>query len=592
MADANIDSLKAALSLHRGSLLEGFSVGDAAPFEEWALLRREQMSQQVMSSLGSLAAYHEGRGDHKEAQTYARQQVALEPWSEEAHRTLMCALALDGQRNAALHQYRVCRETLKNELGVEPAEETTALYSAIRDGFSISGAAERRGRGADSLSAPRAALPCPPSSFVAREDQLGRLEGSLLRVLPGAGRVVFVTGEAGSGKTALLGEFARRAMQSHVDLVVAGGNCNATSGIGDPYLPFREILQLLSGDIEAKRAGATLAPEHARRLWAALPDAVRALTEAGPDLIDTFVPAAGLALRVEAFVGKSDGSTWQAQLRRTQRLPAGDGGDRISSLQQNDLFEQVTHVLQALARRHPLLLILDDLQWADAGSVSLLFHLGRRLAGSRILVAAAYRPDAITPPPEGSRHPLEPVVSELQRITGEGPIDLDECEARHFVKALLDAEPNRLDKDFREQLVRHTEGHPLFAVELLRGLEERGDLLRDAEGRWVVGPALHWEKVPARVEAVIAERIGRLPDRCRALLAAASVEGEEFTAEAMARVLDVDTPAIVQCLSGELSERHRLVTAVSLRRLGAVGFHATVSGIPCSGNTSTTTWTR
>ena len=67
--------------------------------------------------------------------------------------------------------------------------------------------------------------------------------------------MVFVTGEAGSGKTALLGEFARQAMQAHADLVVAGGNCNAIAGIGDPYLPFREILQLLSGDIEAKRAG-------------------------------------------------------------------------------------------------------------------------------------------------------------------------------------------------------------------------------------------------------------------------------------------------------------------------------------------------
>ena len=106
-------------------------------------------------------------------------------------------------------------------------------------------------------------------------------------------------------------------------------------------------------------------------------------------------------------------------------------------------------------------------------------------------------------------------------------------------------------------------------MELLRGLREGGDLVRDAEGCWVEGPALHWEKLPARVEAVIAERIGRLPDRCRALLAAASVEGEEFTAEIIARVLGVDESAIRQCLDGDLGDRHRLVAAVSLRRLGA-----------------------
>ena len=261
---------------------------------------------------------------------------------------------------------------------------------------------------------------------------------------------------------------------------------------------------------------------------------------------------------------------WKGQLDRLRQPPGGEPRNRQFGLQQVDLFGQVTRVLQLLARSHPLLLILDDVQWADAGSVSLLFHLGRRLAGSRILVVAAYRPDTIAPPsPDGTRHPLETVVTEIQRVSGDRPIDLDQCEGRHFVEALLDAEPNRLSAAFREQLVRHTEGHPLFTVELLRSLQESGGLVRDAEGRWVEGAALHWEKVPARVEAVIAERIGRLPDRCRALLAAASVEGEEFTAEAMARVLDVDASAIVQCLSGELSERHRLVTAVSLRRLGA-----------------------
>ncbi len=120
--------------------------------------------------------------------------------------------------------------------------------------------------------------------------------------------MIFVTGEAGSGKTALLGEFARQAMQAHADLVVASCNCqrrHGASGIGDSYLPFREILQLLSGDIEAKRASAALTPEHARRLWAILPDTITALLEAGPDLLDTFVPRASLALRAEAFAGQA-----------------------------------------------------------------------------------------------------------------------------------------------------------------------------------------------------------------------------------------------------------------------------------------------
>jgi adenylate cyclase len=80
--------------------------------------------------------------------------------------------------------------------------------------------------------------------FVARERELARLNGFLSRALAGQGTVCFVTGEAGSGKTALITEFARRAEEANADLVVAIGNCNAQTGIGDPYLPFREILVL------------------------------------------------------------------------------------------------------------------------------------------------------------------------------------------------------------------------------------------------------------------------------------------------------------------------------------------------------------
>ena len=562
--------------LYRGSFLAGFSAGDAALFEEWALLQREQISRQVMSALGSQATYHEERGEHRAAQFYIRQQVALEPWNEEAHRALMRTLALDGQRSAALRQYATCRDLLRDELGVEPAEETVALHEAIRMGSLGRGGGASRNRGVDVSSAPRAGLPCSPAPFVARGDQLAQMEINLRRALAGAGGVTFVAGEAGSGKTALLGEFARQAMAAHTDLVVATGYCNATArigavtGIGDSYLPFREILQLLSGDIEAKRASAALTPEHTRRLWAILPDTITALTEVGPDLLDTFVSRASLVLHAEAFAGQAVRGAWKDQLSRLRQPSGGEPRNRQFALQQADLFGQVTRVLQRLAQSHPLLLILDDMQWADAGSVSLLFHLGRRLAGNRILVVVAYRPDVIALHlAEGARHPLEVVVNEIQRVSGDRPIDLDQCEGRQFVEALLEAEPNRLSAAFRAQLVHHTEGHPLFTVELFRGLQEVGDLVRDAEGCWVEGPALHWETLPARVEAVIAERIGRLPDRCRALLAAASVEGEEFTAEIIARVLGVDESSIRQCLDGDLGDRHRLVAAVSLRRLGA-----------------------
>lgn len=124
--------LAAALSLYRGAFLEGFSVGGSPAFEEWALIRREQIGRQAVSAFRALADEAEHRREYVLACTYARRQIELEPWDEEGHRQLMRCLAPTGQRNAALHQYTVCRRLLAKELGVEPADETTALYRSVR----------------------------------------------------------------------------------------------------------------------------------------------------------------------------------------------------------------------------------------------------------------------------------------------------------------------------------------------------------------------------------------------------------------------------------------------------------------------------
>lgn len=97
----------------------------------------------------------------------------------------------------------------------------------------------------------------PTALCVARERELVQLETHLIATLNGSGRIVFVTGEAGRGKTTLMAEFARRGQERFSDMVVAFGNCDAYAGSGDPYLPFRDILTLLSGDVESRwKAGA------------------------------------------------------------------------------------------------------------------------------------------------------------------------------------------------------------------------------------------------------------------------------------------------------------------------------------------------
>jgi DNA-binding SARP family transcriptional activator/pimeloyl-ACP methyl ester carboxylesterase/tRNA A-37 threonylcarbamoyl transferase component Bud32 len=396
--------------------------------------------------------------------------------------------------------------------------------------------------------------------FVARERELSWLDAMLDAVLSGQSRVAFVTGEAGQGKTALLLAFALRAQMAYPDIVIAGGNCNAYTGTGDPYLPFRQILEMLTGNDEACPLVDQLRQEHAERLWSNLPVAVEALLDFGPGLIDTFVSGRRLLGRAAAYAkgGAIRLRELQDLLERRAAAPA--------DTQQDDLFGQYAKFLQALARRAPLLLLLDDLQWADPGSANLLLDLGRRLQGCPVLIVGAYRPADVAIGRDGLRHPLERVVSELQRDRGEILLDLSRAEGRAFVDALLDSEPNLIGEAFRATLYHQTGGQPLFTVELLRDLQERGVLARDSAGRWAVTPRLDWSSLPARVEGVIGERVGRLDPRLRELLQAASVEGEEFTAEVVARALGADEHEVVRRFSRELDQIHHLVRALGVRR--------------------------
>jgi DNA-binding SARP family transcriptional activator/predicted ATPase len=575
------EKLQRAAALYRGEFLEGFSLPDSSAFEEWSLLNREWLHRLAVETLHHLADYYQRRNDFEEALQYAWRYAELEPWQEKAHRQLMRLLAFSGQREAALVQYETCRRLLNDELGIKPAAETTRLYEQIRDGKRFSLLPPRPLAPLPSFPVAAPQPSSPPATFVARERELAQLDEFLDLALAGQGRVVFVTGNTGLGKTMLMQEFARRAQATQPDLIVVGGNGNAHTGLGDPYLPFREVLGLLTGDLEARWAIGTITQDHAGRLWDFLPASMRAVLKVGPDLVDTFVAGAALAQRAEAFAqwaGSADGLPQLEELIAWKETRPGS-----ANRQQSDLFEQYTRVLRTLARQKPLLLLLDDLQWADPGSVSLLFHLGRRIEDSRILLVGAYRPADVTMgrpltarhvsrQNEASsgyreRHPLEPVVNEFKRLFGAIEVDLSQAEGRRFVDAFLDSMPNRLGDTFRQKLYRQTGGHPLFTIELLRSMQDRGDLVQDQQDRWIEGPTLDWDTLPARVEAVITERIERLSDELRETLAVACVEGETFTAEVIARARSTSEPEMVRRLSDKLERAHRLVNAQGIRKL-------------------------
>ena len=555
----NIEDLKRIANLYEGEFLEGFSLPESIAFHEWALQKREHFARQAYNLICIIANYYEEKRSYPEAIPFAWRLVELNPWDEAGQRQLMRLLAFTGQRGASLAQYEKLSLDLEESLDVPPEKATSDLFEVIKANRldSVLTSAVPITRSMPSfLEIDARAVAQQEEHFVGRQDELERMASHLERMLAGQGQVVFVTGEAGIGKTALMREFSRRAQAENANLLVVSGNCNAFTGLGDPYLPFCEILDGLTGNVEAAWRAGVVSHAQALKLWETLPYSAHHIAESASDLLDTFISGEAVLKRLTQFAGE-----WEAWMDSFSTLVKQKKENAKNIPMQVNLFSQYTLVLQLLSRQAPLVLILDDLQWADMGTISLLFHLSKQLPGYRIMLIGAYRPGDVLLQVDGYQHKLLSLVHELQRDCGDIVIDLDKDPSKAFIDSLLDQEPNKFDSTFRETLFHLTDSNPLFTVELLEGLRVRGDVHKNLKGEWIASPDLHWDVLPPRVEGIISERIGRLPQHLRYILLVASVEGEFFTAEVVAGVMDTPAPDILTRLSSQLDKQHGLVRA-------------------------------
>jgi predicted ATPase/DNA-binding SARP family transcriptional activator len=550
--------IERAAALYRGDFLEGFYVRQARQFEDWLVRERERLRHKMLDALGDLVAYELHTGAYQSGAEHAYRLLELEPLMESAHRQLMRLLEYSGQRPAALEAYQRLEDLLDQELGVKPEAETQALYRRLQAGNLEQPAAETVW----------VEIPDRPPFleneqwvepiqrlFAGRERELARLDAFLEKTLHDSGGVIFITGSAGLGKTTLMEEFARRAMAAHPELLVASGSCSAYTGIGDAYQPFRDILEMLAGDLQTRWEADAIQRAHVERLWQALPVVAGALLEKGPDLLQGFISGKELLKRVSFF---------STQTRQVEVLMKHVRSPQ-ASLSQQAILSQYQQALNRIAQDHPLLLLLDDMQWSDRASIDLLFHLGRQMQGQRILLLVAYRHEETAADRQEVRHPLDGVFYEFKRLYGDVHIDLDatsEAESRRFVETFLDSESNDLGAAFREDLYRRTRGHALFLSELLGDLKEHGVLVQDQIGHWVQAQPLNWNQLPARVEGMIEKRLSLLSQETRQLLTCASVEGEQFCAQVLAQVMKHDLRHVLRLLADDLTSRYHLVEEI------------------------------
>lgn len=211
--DAPLDLLEQAIGLYQGEFLTGFSLPDAAEYDEWLLLQRERCHLLALTCLHRLADGYERAGSYTKALNHARHLTVLDSWNEPNHRQIMRLLTALDRRGEALAHFEECRRILQEGIGVEPSEESWALFRAIRDGSPVEPEMVQIQK--KSELGRRRSLPTPRAGFVGRETELAQIER---RLADPACRLLTIVGMGGMGKSQL----ALRATHAHAHRFVHG----------------------------------------------------------------------------------------------------------------------------------------------------------------------------------------------------------------------------------------------------------------------------------------------------------------------------------------------------------------------------------
>jgi DNA-binding SARP family transcriptional activator/tetratricopeptide (TPR) repeat protein len=474
-----VPALQEAVSAYGGDLLPGETA-------EWCSVPREALRLRWHSAMLKLA---EGQARHNrfdDAESTLGRLLTLDPAEEEAARRLMSLLARHGRRVEALRIFGSLKRTLRLEFRAHPAPETVALASALRQGTPLP---RRRATPAAEQGPPRAPTAGPVRAITGRGGEVTRIREHLMSTREGRGQIVVIMGEVGIGKTRLAEEASM--LGAMLGFTVTWGR----AGEGEhelPYAPFSE----------AMRAYAAYRPRAALRRELAGAEAATILL---PNI------AARLGMAPPAPLGNA-------------------GAERLR------LWTAANAWLIAACESRPLLLILEDLHWADEGSLGLLYYLARRCHDLRLAVVVTARQDI----DEG--HVIRRIIREGSQNGGVSTIVLEgltSSDAEDLIHASLGAATSR---QLAEVLRAQCGGNPFFMCEILALLQsEHGDTGGSPERLAAIlegGVTL-----PLTIKQTLTRRLDQVSIECRSLLRAAAVLGLRFRLSLLSVVanLPIDT---------------------------------------------------
>jgi DNA-binding SARP family transcriptional activator/tetratricopeptide (TPR) repeat protein len=425
------------------------------------------------------------------AERAARTLIDTEPYRESGYVLLMAALEAQGNVAEGLRVFERLRLLLRDELGTAPSPEALQAHERLLNPPSTRSRAGSAGSSGD-IEVPAELVAAAASPLVGRREEMERLEA--WRRATAGERVMLLAGEAGIGKTRLLAETSVRAFAAG-SIVLAG---RAPEETLVPYQPFLEALghYVFRAPLDELRA---VAREYGAELGRLIPELRRRL----PD------------------------------------LPPPDPGDPETDRYR--LFEAVAGLLAEISASVPVLIVLDDLQWADRPTLLLLRHLARSPHNSRVSIIGAYR--AVDQWSEG----FDAALAGLRRERLMIQLDvrgLGEEEAIELMRLRFGGTPSL---PFVQALYRETEGNPFFIEEMVRHLDDSGVNSAEAGAHELESVGL-----PDDVRDVIGRRLARLDAGSMEWLRVAAVIGRDFDSALLERVLGFDDEQFLEALEHAL----------------------------------------
>jgi len=455
-------------------------------YDDWIVPLRTQLHQDVMAALDRLVTLLENQRAYEEGIRYAQRLLTLDPLEEKSYQRLMRLRAADGDRAGALRVYQECTQILERELGVGPSPETNALYEQLRQAKSTPVTAKAK---------PHAHATLPP--LVGRQQEWQTVRGVWQQAVRGQARFVTIAGEAGIGKTRLAEELLLWAEPQGIAAV----RTRAYQAHGAlAYAPIAELLQSEHIHQRLQLLNANRLTQVARLL--------PKLLEEHPNL----PPPQPMT------------ESWQRQ----------------------QFFDALAHAI--LAAGQPLVILFDDLQWADGETLTWLHFLLRAAETTPLLLVGTVRTGEIA-----RDHPLPALLNSLRRddlLTEITLSPLNSEEVQALAQLLQDG---ALGEDVLAQLYADTEGNPLFVVESVRA--QQAATVELATGANQSG-------LPPKIYGVIRNRLAQLTLETQTLVNLAAVIGRSFSYDTLMRAAALDEEEMVDSLD-------ELLTRQIIREQGA-----------------------